>query len=112
MTPRTPLSARWHWPIALFLTFLAVSPGRIISFDVAVRAAVARALWTHGSPFVDAGSPTADGLVTVAGRGATSFYGIGQSLSFIPFDWLGHRLARISHLPDQLRATVETMPIV
>jgi hypothetical protein len=102
----------WAWVLGLFLLFCALSPGRILAYDVALRAAVARALWAHGSVFVEPSSPLAEGLVKVPGKGATTFYGIGQSLAFIPFDFAGRVLAALPGLGPWAKAQLPAQAIV
>lgn len=86
-------------PCFLFFLFIAASPGRVVAFDVAIRAEIAHALWSTGSVFVPPGSPVDAGLLSTP-RGGTSFYGIGQTLVFIPFDALGHWLAGFTRNPE------------
>lgn len=94
------------WPLAagLLLLTIVMSPGRVLSWDSAIRLSISRALWTEGTVFVDAAHPNAKGMVEVGGK-YTSFYGIGQSLLFVPFDMVG---AALSHIiaPESERARV------
>lgn len=75
---------------ALFL--ILASPARVMDFDVAIRATIGHSLWSQGTVFVDKGTSVDPGLVWNGDKG-TSFYGIGQSLAFIPFDMIGSVLA-------------------
>lgn len=105
------ISKSWLLPLGLFFLFIALSPGRIIAFDVAVRAAVARGLYTEGSVFTTTPDLQA-GLVKVPGHpGGTSFYGMGQSLAFIPFLFLGDILKQLGG-PQEARRYLDTLPLV
>lgn len=97
--------------LGLFLLLSAFSPGRLISWDVAVRLVVTRALLTEGKVAVPASHEMARGLVE-GPRGWTSFYGIGQSLAFLPFDALGYGIGLVSGLKDKALGHVELLPLI
>jgi hypothetical protein len=100
-------------PAGLFALFLAVSPGRLISFDVGVRLEIARALWTRHTVFVPTGSAAEAGLVNLSGNpGGTSFYGMGQSLILIPFDALGVLAARAVGATGWVAENLTRLPVV
>src|SRR5436309_1410968 len=85
------------WALGLFLLFAAFSPGRLISVDTGLRLSVTRQIWRHGSFHLNEREVAGNGLVPNAGdgllvrvtAGRTTFYGIGQSLVFVPFDMVG-----------------------
>lgn len=110
----TRFSIRDGWlPTGLFLLFLAASPGRVLSFDVGVRAEIARALWSRGTVFVPPGSAVDAALVKRPGTpGGTSFYGMGQSLLLIPFDALGVLLVRLTGLSGWAAEKLTGLPLV
>jgi hypothetical protein len=116
---RNPFS-RLYLTSAVFLLLFSFSPGRIATVDVALRQSVARSLWAHGTVFVpgstEQGNP---GLIFPRpGHGGTTFYGIVQSVAFIPFDALaslGKKLApSLSTFPhwDQIPLAMLYIPLI
>ncbi len=91
--------APWRTVFALALAFVLLSPGRVQNVDANQRLLVAKALWRTGAPFLS----QQDDMVHIPGKGDTSYFGIGQSLFFVPFDWLGHHLRLWASHPELVR---------
>ncbi len=101
------------WAAGLFLLFCALSPGRVTSWDTAVRQAVSRSLWQHGSVFVSPEVKETAGMVYVEKRGGyTSFYGIGQTIALIPFDMAAFALSKLAPPEGKAAAYLAMLPIV
>jgi hypothetical protein len=99
--------------VGFWCLIVALSPGRVTSWDAGLRAAVSRALWTRGTVFLPREHSAAPGLVFPPNApGGTTFYGIGQTLAFLPFDVLGALLGRLTGREADVRAFIETLPLV
>lgn len=106
-------------PLTLCLGFallvVALSPGRLISTDAGTRLLTARYLWTQGTVAIDTEKERikAGQLIDPMKKGRwVSYFGIGQSLAFIPFDIAGVALAKFARANGDLREKIEWLPIV
>lgn len=95
--------------LGLYLLFLGLSSGWFLSHDASARLVVARQLWQKHSFFID--GPRPERFVTTK-KGKTTYFGIGQSLIFIPFDRVGHTLGKIPGLNAEMVGFVQTLPFI
>ncbi len=96
--------ACWGLLLCLF------SPARVTDVDVSIRSQVSRSLWSTGSVFSERGTAVDAGLVWNEHGLGTSFYGIGQSLVFLPFDFAGALLTVLSSNP-KTQSALSQLPI-
>jgi hypothetical protein len=95
--------------LGLYLIFLSLSPGWFLSHDASARLAIGRQLWQHHTLFLDTARP--ERFVTTP-QGKTTYFGLGQSLVFIPFDRLGFWLGKIAGLTSEMSGFVQTLPLI
>ncbi len=100
--------------LLIFLTLAFFSPGRLTVSDAGNRLLISRALWRHATVFVSRDQTNWHSMVPSPHdvNLGTSFYGIGQTLLFIPFDIMGYAMAKVITPSPVKPAWVETLPIV
>ncbi len=96
----------------LWLLFLAVNPGRNEMTDARTRLDVAREIWTEGRVSVPPSRVTFRRYwIALEDGRLVSYYGLGQSLVFIPFDIAGVALTRLFPVSPARREVVGWFPI-
>lgn len=101
--------------IGFALLIIALSPGRLISSDAGTRLLASRYLWSEGTVFipVEKERKLASQLIDPTGKGKwVSYFGIGQTLLFIPFDMLGHLISKFSSGSPARKHHISWLPIV
>lgn len=108
-------NTNWYFFLSLLLLVLCASPGRFISVDARTRLLVSKYLWEHGTVAIPAEKEgdVAAQLINPKGNGEwVSYFGIGQSLAFIPFDVLGSLLSPPSERFSKWRENIRELPLV
>src|SRR5258706_14837747 len=80
----------------LWVLLISVNAGRNSSVDAGARVQIAHAIWSQGRISVEPSAAMGSSLVPTSDRSRrTSYFGLGQTLLFVPFDFLGTKLSRL-----------------
>jgi|RhiMethySRZTD1v2_1073278.scaffolds.fasta_scaffold24196_2 hypothetical protein len=93
--------------LGVFFLLLALNPGEEPRGDAAARFSVTKQLLTDGRLHLS--SPATEWTLIETPKGWTSYFAIGQTLLFVPFEAAGNVLSRLS--PSDIAPHVRTIPM-
>ena len=92
----------------VFLT-IGLCPGWLLQQDASARLVIARELWKNNTVFIERARPE---RYVRTPNGYTTYFGIGQTLLFIPFDYLGYQLGKLPGAAKWWDNHIQVLPLL